>query len=471
MRDASVPIATASHCRQSWRVRATDQPRPLIYCFIASHISSRDRLDQLARTLQSILAQSPAPPLVAISWSATAELAASVREVLSRSEASGLPLQQLEQREPHSQFEHLRALTELHAVRPPSWILFSDDDDLWSERRHALYARECERAPFAVRTVLCRRKMCPRYGVRGAMPVDAREARAMMRGGFARYTDADLRDGLHEDEHNMAEYFDFAVRYEVLARFFAEMPRTVTRHRYCDLGFAFLCNVRDGTSVRFMPSDDAEFVYFYARGNRPGGASNTSALSADEERVVQAEATRAASLVGGERGGLAATLTAAEMAKLLLQQALGAIEQEMVKLRVTGGVLPLQLVQAACTHQAAVVLQSHQIDLPQLADRLGVDTPIGGWLAEAARGPLRDLALTKFRFEALVDWHSWSVSLFATERDARAILAQSCGYTGGGVRVPRVGMWAGGTRPPIGLSIGTEVAMPPETVFRPPAGT
>lgn len=70
------------------------------------------------------------------------------------------------------------------------------------------------------------------------------------------------RDGLSEDEHNMAEYFDLCVRYSVVAQFFGRVPTFVTQHRLCDLAFCFLMQ-KDKSTVRFMPDGD-EFVYFYS---------------------------------------------------------------------------------------------------------------------------------------------------------------------------------------------------------------
>ena len=94
-----------------------------------------------------------------MSWSATEEIAPRVRAVLSAAVQSGLQLEHVEQPTRMQQFEHLRRLTALlHAKRPPEWVFFSDDDDLWSERRCELYTRQCAAAPSSTRVVLCRRK-------------------------------------------------------------------------------------------------------------------------------------------------------------------------------------------------------------------------------------------------------------------------------------------------------------------------
>ena len=80
----------------------------------------------------------------------------------------------------------------------------------------------------------------------------------------------------------MAEYFDLAVRFTALVAFFATVPPLVTQHKLCDLAFCFLYG-RDKRTVRFLPDDPQEFVYFYGRGNQAGGASNMVQRASDAE--------------------------------------------------------------------------------------------------------------------------------------------------------------------------------------------
>jgi hypothetical protein len=284
-----------TRCRQSWRQRllttSSAAESPTIVCFVASHVRNTQRAQQLARMLQSVAAQSPhPPPPVGISWSATAEVAPLVRKAISAAMAAGLDILSLEQTERHSQFQHLCRLCEAHSSNPPRWIMFSDDDDLWSETRTALYARECAAADEAVvddskswyssgshrstpcptgcgrfvtwhathccalcelrpgqhgprciptagdaaakggtsalasttrpprkpDAVLCRRKAMPLHTASGKGPPDADAVRRLLAKGSVRLTDCNLPDGLDENEHNMAEYFDSAVRYTYL---------------------------------------------------------------------------------------------------------------------------------------------------------------------------------------------------------------------------------------------------------------
>jgi hypothetical protein len=79
----------------------------------------------------------------------------------------------------------------------------------------------------------------------------------------------------------VSEYFDLAVRYVAVHKFFAHMPPFVTRHRLCDLAFCMLFK-RSG-ALPFMPHDD-DFVYFYSRGRgADGGASGVTPTPLDSE--------------------------------------------------------------------------------------------------------------------------------------------------------------------------------------------
>ena len=70
-------------------------------------------------------------------------------------------------------------LARAHAERPPAWVMFSDDDDLWSERRVATYASECAAAAPTTQALLCRRKTMV-YGKRAVDPRDASDVRALL---------------------------------------------------------------------------------------------------------------------------------------------------------------------------------------------------------------------------------------------------------------------------------------------------
>ena len=180
-----------------------------LVCFIACHMSSRSRTLMLGRMLRSILAQTGGLPVCAMSWSADPPFSELMRKQIGVAVAGGLPLRDYETEHRLSQFEHYRHLTELHCGLAPSWVFFSDDDDIWSPTRYGIYQQQCSSAPPTARAVLCRRKAMHRHSASSvAEPEDAAGVCALIASGAARLTDADLRDGLDEDEHNLAEYFE-----------------------------------------------------------------------------------------------------------------------------------------------------------------------------------------------------------------------------------------------------------------------
>ena len=385
-----------------------------------------------------------------MSWSATDEVAPRVRAVLRQAVEGGLPIDYIEHSTRQTQFEHLRCLANRLAHQPPDWVFFSDDDDLWSERRAALYVRECKAAPLAARAVLCRRKAAFSSSRTVDDAVDASSVRAMLRAGTLRLADSNLKDGVLEHEHNMAEYFDLALRFGAFAHFFASVPPLVTRHKLCDLAFTFL-HARDRNTIRWIPDDD-DFVYFYSRGARAGGASNSS------DDVPREELRRAEVLLQQAPSSVAcffASLCDVERFVASLRQA---IEQELIMIRVTGGVVPLQIVHAACAHEAGICLQAAAIDRGPSARA----PELLSWAQAVATGPLCESVVRQFEFEALVCWRTWQVTPVCTQRSSGSILSEECGYTSmPGQRMPRVGMWAGGVPPPAGLSIGATSKEPP----------
>ena len=183
------PSTPRTRTRSAWRRRA--RPPQELSCFIASHISTVTRVEELARTFRSILAQEPRPPSVAISWSAEAEVAPLVRRVLDHASASGLHLEQLHSATRQSQFDHLRRLTALFASRPPSrWVFFSDDDDIWSERRYSIYLEKCMDVSAPCRAVLCRRKAVVFRLDQKRDPQEPSAVRALLQEGCLRLADS-----------------------------------------------------------------------------------------------------------------------------------------------------------------------------------------------------------------------------------------------------------------------------------------
>jgi hypothetical protein len=453
---------------------------------MASHIKTPRRAQQLKMTLKSIARQVPSPPPIFMSWSAEGNLASDVRSTISELHLEGLRIHTCEQSARFSQFEHLRHLTNLIASSPghkPSWVMFSDDDDVWSEQRTVVYQQQISAAPGSTQCLLCRRKAMPRHRAGDTDPPDASAVRQLLARDDVRLTDANARDGLEDSDHNMPEYFDCAVRFELIRSYFAGMPDYVVAHKLCDLAFCFLAT-SGKYCVRFMPAGD-EFVYFYNRGASPGGAS-TEVTPLPEEFAISEEAVRFAPppvralfQARPHTSEGAGTASQSALPKTITSQcttghwsAIGmvsglrmGIEQEVIRLRSTGSVLPLQLINDACSHQAEVAIEARAIDVPEMRRVPGLYS----WLEALATGPLRMLVLRYFEFEALVCLSTWAVTRICTTRTAAQILRDECSYfspKSGGFGA-RVGMWAGGGEaPPPGVTLSNKIG--PPSLFRIP---
>ena len=238
MSDAAIASARSTRSASSFRSRR--QPlAPKDGCclcaLLASHISSRRRLEFLKLCLDSIAAQSEPPEALYLSWYAEESLAA---EALSMLRGVRLPcrFRHCRQSRRLSQYCHLREALAAHDVEAPrdpagaaaSWLIFSDDDDLWHPDRARVSRRACARAslpPARARALA--------FGVY-AYPVEeaAQEAK----------TAAQVDRALDQRQCGVwlgaSEVFQYAVRPELLRTFLANEPDAVLCHRFCDVRFA-----------------------------------------------------------------------------------------------------------------------------------------------------------------------------------------------------------------------------------------
>ena len=103
------------------------QPPITVCSFLASHISTPDRLLTIRQCIRSIRSQVLLPSRLLISWSsADADLAARTKRLLMV-ETRGLPCQCFEQEHCTSQFGHYKFLASQCGRADSTWILFSDD--------------------------------------------------------------------------------------------------------------------------------------------------------------------------------------------------------------------------------------------------------------------------------------------------------------------------------------------------------
>lgn len=207
---------------------------PCIVALLACHVSSQQRLDYLLHCLRSVAAQQEQlPDVLYLSWSAqSAELMSSATTALATMQ---LPfrLVLLPQRQPQrlSQYEHLShalAGAERESTRrraAATWLVFSDDDDLWHPRRTSLVRLACAAATANIEAIVF-----PIY----AYPLDERAQAART----CAEVDACLSQRSAALWLGPCEVFQFAVRPGLLRRFLATEPPAVLRHRFADVRFA-----------------------------------------------------------------------------------------------------------------------------------------------------------------------------------------------------------------------------------------
>ena len=89
----------------------------------------------------------------------------------------------------------------------------------------------------------------------------------------------------------MDEYFDYAVRLDVLLNFFKAAPNVLVKHKLCDLAFTATLRSKEMGRVTFTPESDDDFVYFYTRAeNAPYADSFTAGASTGVEIGAEDEA-------------------------------------------------------------------------------------------------------------------------------------------------------------------------------------
>ena len=219
---------------------------------------------------------------------------------------------------------------------------------------------------------------------------DAADVRELLASGDLRYTDLATFGDPAVSSFDMDEYFDYAVRLEVLSDFFASAPNALVRHKLCDLAFAQTLR-KQGVRVVFAPGDvpghGDDFVYYYTRPeNAPyadGFASNGASTGVDmrDEEVDLARAGQ--SIVD------AALRDAPEELRLppdrlafFLSCLRQAIEQELVQLRVSSACPKIAQTDDICARHVNLLLENHP-----LSGSKGLEA-FRQWAVKTARGPI-----------------------------------------------------------------------------------
>ena len=278
-----------------------------VYALVASHVGDADRLPRLRRLLRSLAAQDPPPArgLLSLSGGSPELLEAAVACA-----ASSKPkwLEVLASETPLKQFEHYGRLARRVGAATDAWCVLSDDDDVWHPRRSAAYAAAARACRADVTVVVSSWLARPAYA--GAAPLaDAADVDAAVAAGRAATTD----DG---GGRKLEEYFQYAVRADVFAEFFAAAGPGALASQYGDICFYNFCR-RRGTCQRFRPTCGfaRNWIYFYDKpfpgappSPRGGGgaprATASTAVAPDARDDADARA-HAAALPGHDVDALA----------------------------------------------------------------------------------------------------------------------------------------------------------------------
>ena len=366
------------------------------------------RAGDLLLTLNSIVAQEgPNKPVVHMSWSsASEEIATAVKSGLA---SLALPtLIATEQKERKSQFEHLKELSKrftASSAARPSWVFFSDDDDIWSENRYHTFLNACQNANEETQALVCTRKARPSHvdvhedDLHGWMRGGASTVREMVHAGEIRHTDLLSYSDPRESSFSMDEYFDYAVRLDVLLNFFKAAPNVLIKHKLCDLAFTATLRSKEMGRVTFTPESDDDFVYFYTRAeNAPyadsftAGASTGVEIGAEDEALAkEGHSSVEAALAGVPKENR--FLDDPHMLGFFLSCLRQAVEQELVQLRVISPTPKLRVTDEICERHVDLLLESHPLTGTKEIE------PFRQWCIATARGAILRVLLKKLGFE------------------------------------------------------------------------
>ena len=171
---------------------------------VASHLASSQRVASLQKMLESASHQS-LPANVHVSWSAEAgDTTFEAAAVFAK-----FPHIWNYHRSAHmSQFEHMQSIVNVAAKN--TYILFSDDDDVWDEQRVAFYGHISKL-------------------------VDTSRTSSILA----------VLEG--EGDDAVGEYWQYAVKSDVLKEFFEGATRKLLKHPFCDIALrSFISSYRPG---------------------------------------------------------------------------------------------------------------------------------------------------------------------------------------------------------------------------------
>lgn len=162
-----------------------------------------------------------------------------------------------------AQFEHYKILSETVVVlySPSTFIIFSDDDDLWSENRVELY-KNCISQFHDIIHSVSSIKMCGYYTCDGASHPDMRYI-----SNFAQLQNYKNLIKVIDTVNIPGEYWQYCVPIKYFQEFMTKASDDLLKHKYCDLTFTKFIYFYNPENVKIvhLPKDRIGYFYRYLK--------------------------------------------------------------------------------------------------------------------------------------------------------------------------------------------------------------
>lgn len=204
-----------------------------IICCIASHIDSIERFLCFKELWQSIKSQLKYPSFILISVSNSPELEQDLNEFLQNLR-SCFNIKIVRSKK-QSQFQHYKQLLpELRKLPDTTWIIFSDDDDIWHKRRIMSYSKTLDLPP------------------------------STSPGFIQSYLHGKMEDGeIKCVTSNYVNYVDFLCRIKDVITFLERCSENVLSNRFCDVFFRRYIELLHGKNSMVVNSDSDNWMYMW----------------------------------------------------------------------------------------------------------------------------------------------------------------------------------------------------------------
>lgn len=234
-----------------------------LVCIIASVIRDTRRLRYFRMLLDSIVAQKVFPTQLIISVHIDPSLTPDWDALFRGLPASGVLI--CKQMRAKRQFVQIREMLGRikHISGKETFVMFSDDDDLWHPQRAAVYFAYYDlvdeqtlrmTSSFVVReyTASSQGPPCTACLAHNEQNVDAMIACGCV--NITSYSDT---------ENRLYEYHQYAVRPLVMEAFFKQYAQLVETNRFADMQFRYFVATYGGTEWRTCQIGAAHWTYYY----------------------------------------------------------------------------------------------------------------------------------------------------------------------------------------------------------------